>query len=120
MKKRKIESVIFHMLYVLPFLIVMVYWIWQIVYSKNHEYTMTISTLFQSLINVFENTTTGLIYQPINYLLVDIMHIGTNLSSIIAYYIEYCVIIEFVHICYCVMIFIPRVCSNIFHKGVGE
>ena len=118
MKKRKLEKVILHMLIVLPFLIVMVYWLYQIIYSHHHDYTMSITGIYQSFSDVFGNATTGLIYAPIYYLLNDVINIGSDISSIISYYVQYCVLIELVYMIYCVMIFIPRACSSMLSKGV--
>lgn len=118
MKKKKIEKIIMHMLIVLPFLIVMVYWLYQLIYSHHHDYTMSISGIYQSFNDVFGNATTGLIYAPAYYLLNNVVQIGSNLASVISYYIQYCVLVELIYVLYCVMIFIPRACSSMLSKGM--
>ena len=120
MKKKKVEKVIFHMLYVLPFLMVMTYWLWSIVYANNHESTLTISSLYDSFISVFDNTLLGFVYTPINYFLVNVMSLGSNLSSIISLLIQYWVIVELVVLLYRLVVFIPRALCSIIDSGLGD
>lgn len=120
MKKKRIEKMIFNILLVLPLLIVGVFFAYQLIYSHNHDYVLTIPMLFSSIGEVFSGATSGMIYAPIYYLLNNIVVIGSSLSNVVALYLQYCIVIELAWLCYKVIVFIPRACSSIIDKGLGD
>lgn len=81
---------------------------------------MTIQSLYTSFYSVFENATTGLIYAPIYYVLNDIIQVGTNLSSVIAFYLQYCIVVEFACLLYKLIVLLPRICTGLIDSGVDK
>ena len=95
MKKKRIEKMIFNLMLLLPVLIVSVFFLYEIIYSHNHDYTLTIPMLFNSIGEVFSGATSGLVYAPIYYLLNNVVSIGGDLSKVVALYLQLSVNVEY-------------------------
>ena len=118
MRKKKVENLIFNILFLMPIIIFMGYLLINVVSANNHDVLLSVSDLWANLTSSINNNVVGgPVYDAISYFL-NIFNVNTLIVDFVSMYVQYVICIELVHFLFDVFIFVPRCVRQMFTKGV--